>query len=416
MSLSVFRSFRWSMQRHVLRGSCVVLGLLAPAIAQAQTPAAPAPSPVAGWQNGFFVQSADGQHRLQFGLTAQLDGRFAAGDEADVLTDTFALRRLRPIVRGRLGGHFEFQVGVDFGSGTATLQDAYVDTRFSEAVRLRLGKTKSPLGHERLHAVPTMLFFERALPSGVAPNRDVGVQVLGNVMDGRVSYNIGLFNGSRDGSSSDLDTSDGKDLVARVVARPASGLSVALSGSTGEHTGAAALPSYRTTIFQQTFFSYSGAAADGRLTRYSPYVSYYDGPFGGFAEYVTSRVPVRGGDVVESIWHEAWQVTGSWVLTGEDATEAGVAPQRDFDFEGGGWGALQVAVRYHTLKVDDDAFDLGFATPGSNRTATAWSAGLNWYLNRYVSARAHFERTVFDSNDGSRPAENVFALRTQLSF
>lgn len=416
MSLSVFRPFPWSWHHGTCHAACLALTLLVPAAAQAQTPPPPAPQPVAGWQNGFFLQSADGENRLQFGLTAQLDGRFAVGDDADVLTDTFALRRLRPVVRGRVGGRFEFQLGVDFGSGTAALQDAYVDTRFSDALRLRLGRTKSPLGHERLHAVPTMLFFERALPSAVAPNRDVGVQVLGDVMDGRVSYNIGLFNGSRDGSSSDVDTSDGKDLAGRVVARPAAGLSVALSGSTGDHSGAAALPSYRTTIFQQTFFSYAGAVADGRLTRYSPYVSYYDGAFGGFAEYVTSRMPVRRDDVVESIWHEAWQVTGSWVLTGENATETGVVPRQDFDFEGGGWGALQVAVRYHTLKVDEDAFELGFATPGSNRTADAWSAGLNWYLNRQVSCRAHFERTVFDSNNGSRPAENVFALRTQISF
>ena len=243
MFLSVLRTFQRLTHRDALPLLGLALALLVPASAAAQTPAAPAPQPAAGWQNGFFVQSADGENRLQFGLTAQLDGRFAVGDEADVLTDTFALRRMRPVVRGRVGGRFEFQLGVDFGSGTATLQDAYVDTRFSDALRLRLGKTKSPLGHERLHAVPTMLFFERALPSGVAPNRDVGVQVLGNVMDGRVSYNIGLFNGSRDGSSSDLDTSDGKDLVGRVVARPADGLSVALSGSTGEHTGAAALPS-----------------------------------------------------------------------------------------------------------------------------------------------------------------------------
>ena len=326
------------------------------------------------------------------------------------------MRRLRPSLRGRIGGHFDFVLGIDFGSGSASVQDAYVDTRFSEAVRLRLGKTKSPMGHERLHSVPTMLFFERALPSGVAPNRDVGVQLLGDVMEGRVSYNIGLFNGSRDGSSSDVDTSDGKDLVGRVVGRPVPGLTVALSGSTGEHTGAAALPSYRTTIFQQTFFSYTGAEADGRLVRYSPYVSYYDGAFGGFAEYVTSRLPVRRDDVVESIWHEAWQVTGSWVLTGEDATEGGVVPRHDFNFEGSGWGAFQLAARYHALTVDDDAFELGFATPGSSRTASAWSVGLNWYLNRQVSGRAHFERTVFDSNNGSRPAENVVALRTQISF
>ena len=385
--------------------------------AAAQTPAAPAPQPVGGWQNGFFIQSADGQNRLQIGLLTQLDGRFGLDDSAEVLTDSFAIRRLRPTLRGRVGDRFEFFLNPDFAGGTLVVQDAYFDTRFSPAFRLRVGKGKSPFGHERLHSTSSMLFIERAFPTAIAPSRDVGVQILGDIPGGKVSYTAGVLNGSRDGSSSDVDTNDGKELVGRVVVRPLTGLSVALSGSTGEQAGSAALPSYRTTIFQQTFFSYTGAVADGKLNRYSPYTSYYNKAFGAYAEYVKSEVPVLEGDFRETIGHEAWQVAGSWVLTGENATEAGVTPNTNFNFGNGGWGAFQLAARYHELNVDDAAFDFGFATPGSSQKAAAWSAGLNWYLNRNLLYRFHFERTVFDDDaDGARPAENVLAFRSQINF
>ena len=65
-------------------------------------------APTAGWQNGFFLQSADGANRLQLGLLTQFDGRFAVDDEADALTDSFVIRRLRPSLRGRIGDRFEF--------------------------------------------------------------------------------------------------------------------------------------------------------------------------------------------------------------------------------------------------------------------------------------------------------------------
>jgi phosphate-selective porin OprO/OprP len=387
-----------------------------PTWASGQTPA-PAP-PAGGWQNGFLLQSPDGQTRLQFGLLTQFDGRFAFEDDTSELTDAFLIRRVRPSLRGRIGGRFEFLLNPDFALGTLVVQDAYFDTRFSQAFRLRIGKAKSPFGHERLHSAAGMLFIERALPTGVAPNRDVGIQVLGDIAGGAVSYSAGVLNGSRDGGSADIDTNDGKELVGRVLVRPVTGLGLALSVSTGNQTGSLLLPAYRTTIFQQTFFSYAGtgAGADGRLTRYSPYASYYRKAFGGFTEFVRSELPVRSDDRRESVAHRAWQVAASWVLTGEDATDNGVVPRAEFNFGNGGWGAFQIAGRYQQLTVDDIAFDAGFATPGSNRNAEGWSAAVNWYFTRHLLARVHFERTVFDDNNGSRPAENVFAFRSQLNF
>lgn len=77
-----------------------------------------------------------------------------------------------------------------------------------------------PFGLERLHSAASLLFAERALPTRVAPDRDVGVHVLGDVLGGRVSYHGAVINGGPDGAAISTDTNDAKDLVGRAVVRP----------------------------------------------------------------------------------------------------------------------------------------------------------------------------------------------------
>ena len=381
----------------------------------------------AGWQDGFFIQSNNGDFRLQIGLLVHADGRFGVDDSNQAVPDVFAFRRLRPYLRGRFSRRFEFYFNPDFAGGTLVVQDAYVDTVFAPAFRIRAGKGKTPFGLERLHSASNLLFFNRAMPTALAPNRDLGVQVLGDISGGVVSYLAGVMNGVPDGGSADVDTNDSKDVSGRLIVRPFNrigssplrGLGLAMSGSKGRQTGAGALPTFRTQSLEQPYFSYTGASADGVRTRYSPQAFYYYKAFGGFAEYVHTEVPIRKGDVREDIAHEAWQVAGSFVLTGETATAAaaGVRPRANFDFGNGSLGAFQVAARYHTLKVDDRAFTLGFATPGSSGKAEAWTVGLNWILTGNFKYVFNFERTVFDGDpDGPRQAENAFVFRTQVNF
>ena len=393
----------------------------APVLAQ---PAAP-PAVTTGWRDGFIVQNEGGEYRLQIGLLAQADARFAVQDSADALTSTFAIRRLRPYLRGRLANRFEFYLNPDFANGTLVVQDAYVDTHFSTAFRVRVGKGKAPYGHERLHSASSLLFYERGTPTAIAPNRDIGIQVLGDISDGILSYSAGVMNGVPDGLSADQDTNDSKDLLGRVVVRPFNkapetplgGLGFALSGSTGDQRGAVALPAYRTSTIGQTFFSYTGASAEGTRKRYSPFVFYYYKAFGGFAELGHSSVPVAKGQVRGRISHDAWQATGSYVLTGEKATDAGVRPRANFDFGNGNWGAFQVAARYHTLTVDREAIDLGLASEGSSREVDAWTVNVNWYLTPFFKYVLQLERFTFDgSAAGAREAETVLAFRTQLNF
>jgi phosphate-selective porin OprO/OprP len=241
----------------------------------------------------------------------------------------------------------------------------------------------------------------------------------------------GVMNGVPDGGSADVDTTDSKDVTGRFVVRPFNrrpaaspgrGLNIALSASAGRATGTAALPTVRTQTVQQTFFSYVGgttpAVAAGTRTRYSPSVWYFHKAFGGWGEYVHTETPVTRAASTGDIALDAWQVTGSWVITGENATDAGtgVRPRNNFDFGAGHWGAFQVAARYHALAVDEEAFTLGFAAAGASRTADAWTIGLNWYLTGNVRVTGNFERTVFDDDTGPRRPENAAAFRTQLSF
>ncbi|HUQ69477.1 MAG TPA: porin [Planctomycetaceae bacterium] len=358
----------------------------------------------------------------------QADGRFALDDADQQYVDSFGVRRLRAYLRGRIARRFEFYLNPDFAGGVLVLQDAYVDTVFAPAFRIRAGKSKTPFGMERLHAAPNILFMERAFPTSLVPNRDIGVQVLGDLAGGVASYMAGVSNGVPDGGSTDVDTNDGKDISGRLAVRPFSrragsalrGLGLAFSASAG---AAGALPTFRTQTLLQPYFAYAAGAgpsvADGRRSRQSPQVWYFHKQFAGWGEYVRTKTPIRRAAVSRDIAHTAWQVAASWVWTGEPATETGggVRPRADFDFGGGHWGALQVAARYHTLAVGADATALGLAAAGSSRKAEGWTAGLRWYLTGNLSYAVNYERTVFDGNaNGVRKAENALAFRTQVSF
>lgn len=403
--------------------------MLLPTATHAQSPpSTTSPAAIeAGFQDGFFIQSADGDYRLLFGFVAQEDGRFVVHDVSHAVTDTFTIRKVRPTWTGRIARYFDFKVMPDFGNGTAVVQDAYFDIRFSPKFRVRTGKDKTPIGLELLQGDAYLLFPERALASNLVPNRDVGVQMLGDVLRNRLFYAAGVFNGIPDGSSttSELDTNDGKDVAGRIVISPwktsalplhaLNGLGFAVGGSYGHEGGP--LPSFKTSV-QQTFFQYDSAAhADGLRTRLSPSAFFYYKALGAFGEYMESKQSVAKNGTRRQIDNHAWEVTGSIVATGEVASDRGVRPAQNFDPVAGHPGALQLLARYTELIVDRKAFDAGFNGTGASRTAQSFTIGANWYPSAYIKLYATFERTIFDRNAaGSRHPENAILFRSQLAF
>lgn len=386
----------------------------------------PGSGPVAAGPDGFLIQSESGDFKLQVRGHVHFDGRFYLGDRARAASDAFTLRRVRPIVSGSLGKHFEFNITPDFGGGVTVLQDAYLDVKLAaKAARLRIGKTKAPVGLERLQQANAIRFVERALPTGLVPNRDLGVQLQGELWGAVLAYAAGVFNGAPDGGSVGGDLGDGKDVAARILVFPfrrgksaLQNLGLGVAATTGRQAGA--LPTYRTSG-QLALFTYSsGAVADGERTRFAPQLLLDSGRFGLLAEFVqSSAVVARPPGAADRLRHRAWQVASSVLLTRHAAAYAGVKPREAFDPAQGHWGAVELAARVNGIELDADAFTRGYAEPArSARKAFAWGVGLNWYLSRNVKHMVSFERTRFTGGaaTGDRPAENALFVRSQVSF
>lgn len=385
-------------------------------------------------RDGFSIKSADGAFVLKLRGYTHFDGRFYQEDDQRPAADTFLLRRIRPIVEGTVFKIFDFRIMPDFAQGTTVLQDGYLEGRFSPAFRVRAGKFKPPVGLERLQSATDILFIERAFPTALVPNRDMGIQLSGDLAGGGVNWAAGYFNGVPDGGSNDVDVEDRKDAAARIFftpfakgGGPLKGLGFGVSATQGEQTGTLSAPglaAYRTPG-QQTFFSFrtdgttaGTVIAAGDRERLSPQAYLYAGPFGILTEYVTSSQEVRRGDVIADLESTAWQVAASWVIAGGEPSFRAVAPKQPFDLEAHTWGAFELAARISRLEVDDDAFPL-FANPASSASAAeSLGLGFNWYLNRNLRVALNYEVTEFEGGaaTGDRDDEKVFLSRFQISF
>jgi phosphate-selective porin OprO/OprP len=223
---------------------------------------------------------------------------------------------------------------------------------------------------------------------------------------------------------------DGKDVSARLFVQPFDrtsidrlkrfGIGVAVTH--GTHVGA--LRNY-TTSGQQAWFRWRTGAgtaaapnvtADGDTDRFAPQAWYYWGPFGVFGEYTISSHDVArkaGATTYKTLDNRAWQVSGSYFLTGEENSFSPVTPKRPFTWGGGGWGAWEIAARVGGLKVDEDAFP-NFATANSAKEVREWAVGLNWHLNRNIKANVNYLHADFKG--GSKAKGEVTAQDEQAIF
>src|SRR5712664_4071002 len=177
---------------------------------------------------GFSFSSADTNFVLKLRGYVQADARFYVNDHIPV-NDTFLLRRVRPIFEGTVFQHYDYRIMLDFASGINSasanngfLQDGYLNVHYWPEFQIQVGKFKEPVGLERLQSGANLLFVERGLPTQLVPNRDVGVQLHGQLFDGLLNCAAGVFNGVQDSASGDSDvgTDDHKDVAARLFAHP----------------------------------------------------------------------------------------------------------------------------------------------------------------------------------------------------
>jgi phosphate-selective porin OprO/OprP len=410
--------------------------------------------------SGLGFSSADSNFVATIHGLIQVDSRTFGNNDHIQGNDSFLLRRARPIITGTVFHDFDFNFTPEFGNGTPgsasaattpSIYDAYINYHYSPVFQVEAGKFKPPVGLEYLQSDAYTSFNERSLATDLIPGRDIGFELHGDVFGGVLSYAAGIFNGVGDGqkNTSNIGFQDDREFDGRLFVQPFKTTSIVAlqnfgigaGGSWGgtsitntldlPNTTGGSLPGFYTDG-QQQFFAYNpatgGVVADHDHWRFSPQGYYYYGPFGLLGEYVISDQGVENttSHATSDLKNTAWEISGGWVLTGEDASFTGVTPKHPFDLRNGSWGAWQVVARYAELDVDKAAFP-NFANPATSASAAqAWAVGLNWYLNRNIRVNASYSRTTFTGGGtaaattvpgsvSSHP-EDVFFTRVQLSF
>jgi phosphate-selective porin OprO/OprP len=405
-------------------------------VQQEEATAKASTAPVVGaGPDGFFLRTPDQDFQLKLRAYTQLDSRWLA-EPSQGGDDSFVFRRVRLNFEGTLLQNVDFRIMPDFANSTLTLFDAWVNFKYFPQAQLQVGKLKPPLGLERLQSATALMFIERAFPTLLVPSRDLGGMLWSELAEGLVTYQVGVFNGVRDAGSQDVDTDDGKDVVARLFFHPfrplgnewLDGLGLGIAGSWGR-VDEQSPTSFRTTASSSNFFAYRSAVTgppaipavtgDGDRVRWSPQAYWYAGPLGFMAEYVSSEQEMRRDADRDDLTNQAWQVALSYALTGEHASYKGLIPSSPFAPGKGQWGAFEVAARYNQIEFDDDSFPV-YADPAvSASKAQGFTVGLNWYLNRWIKVAVNFDRTSFDGGapgGDDRDTEDTMLTRLQLSY
>ena len=370
---------------------------------------------VAGWNNGFYIQSPNRDFILRFTGQIQTDyrGFMKSADTTDI--DTFLLRRARFGLEATVFDYYEFRFLPDFAQGKTVIQDCYMNVRYCEDIQFEVGKFKEPVSYEQLiqdRYVPSM---ERSLIDQMMPQRDIGVMLHGeNLLNKRFDWAVGLFNGEING---DTDTNNCLDVAWRGVVRPFNCdempiwlryVQVGMSGTAGRETEPMSPSTLKTPATVPWLTFTSGDKATGMRTRYVPEYSYFCGPFGFFAEYLVEDQEITGANAkakVVDFPFDGFVVFGSLLLTGETRTSYNeqIKPLAPFDprcpFKNP--GAWEVIARVSQLRIAPGALQAGSTnqlvdpTKYSNQ-ATEFTFGFNWYWNAWVRTQFNVEHAQFN--------------------
>jgi phosphate-selective porin OprO and OprP len=389
-------------------------------------------------KDGFIFRAPDTSYQLRIRYEGHFDGRafFSSDTFTTQRQAAFVVRRARPIIEARLPGPFLFRIMTEFGNGKIDVPDAYVESGFKPWIGFRFGKFKSPFSLDVLQSTAAAPFLELSLASQLAPNRDIGLQIQGDIANGLLSYAIGGFNGVADAASLDGDWNRSKDIAGRVFLQPfqsigfLKNLGAGGAFTTGDHRDKRDPKKWSSSTVplsvnglksagQESFFKYRDTTyASGDQSRYSIQGYYYLGPIGFTGEYISSTLCVRYRNTSMDLTNTGWYASVNYAITGEPNSWKSIKPFRNFDLRAHTWGALEVALRVGAITIDDKAFPVFADSTKQAREALEFTGGLNWHLNRNVKVLLDYSQTEFTGGapKGDAPDEQLIAGRVQFIF
>lgn len=277
---------------------------------------------------------------------------------------------------------------------------------------LRLGFSKTPVGMEGNTGTGNTTFLETALPTqAIYANRRIGVDWAWT----RPHYlvNAGYYRGG------DLNgDNDGRMLAARAAWVPRNqpgdvlhlGVSAATESpdATRDGRGTRTPPTARLRARPEAglaarLVDSGNLAPVDHIARSGFEGLWIRGPWSVQGEYLHAAVTFDGSRPGYAA--DGYYVFASWIVTGEsrpyaDGNVGNLVPR-------GAGGALELALRYSALDLDDRPV-LG----GRERN---WTLGANWYLSRYLKLQANYVQAR-SNRRGLVVDPNVVEVRAQIQF
>lgn len=163
----------------------------------------------AGYNNGFFLESADGNFATKFNIRGQFRATVDDVDEEDTVTDFDLVR-----VRLQWAGHafrpwFKYKLQLDVREDSFNLRDLVFDFAYNEQIIPRVGQYKVPFNREELNSSSALQFVDRSIVNEFFSfGRDVGIGLNGDIQE-MFNYELGVFQG--EGRNADEGDFNGED-------------------------------------------------------------------------------------------------------------------------------------------------------------------------------------------------------------
>jgi len=380
------------------------------------------PEATAGFKKHFYVKSADDMFKLQFFGRVQTDFRFYEGGNVEPVWggdphDTIQIRRVRMGMDGHVFGKpHRFKAQIDFTHDEVHVRDGYMELAYVPWLKVRFGHFKTPFSREQLISSKYIWFVERNIATdNLSPERDYGVMAHGDLFDGHMQYATAIVQGA---DSDGGDDNDAFDWAYRVNVKPfkksgnewLEGLEFGHGLVTGNQPRGNSLRGR--TAGDLDFFP--RIQRHGTRTRVGVDGAWYKGSFGLQWEllHVDEHRPTIQWDGVGppqklgSIQHTGWYVQTAYLLTGEKKSAKHVKPKHNFDPIKGGWGAWEIACRIGQLEEQSnhpmfsrtyfDDWGNPYTEWYKHQQCTAFTMGVNWYLNPRVVFKVNWIHNMFD--------------------
>ena len=389
------------------------------------------------WRDGFHIDSAEKNLKIRFNGRVLLDGGYIGADNElkrafpDLEGGNIQFRDLRVTMFGTLYDWMEFKFAMDFAN-VRDIKDEWIRfTKIPYIGPITLGHMKESFSLERLASLENLTFMERALPTeAFAPGRNVGINHQITLLNQQMTWALGVFlntgSFSEVGDSLDrISEANGWDLTTRVTGLPY----YEESGKELLHVGLSYTHQFR------------GIEDTGAELRARPESRLTDHRLVDTLEFVTQGMDIintelaivfgplslqgeyfhlfADSDEADNPRFWGFYLYGSYFITGEhrnydksNGVFSRIKPNRDFHFFEGGWGALELALRFSYIDLNG-----GNIRGGREYDLTA---GLNWYLSEktrfmfnYIRAKAKDRETPPPIEDGTA---DILQVRFQIIF